>query len=56
MNDVQIIYGDPTNKDLYIEHGVNDGCDYFLALTEDDEINVLSALLSNQLKAKNIKS
>ena len=53
LNDVQIIYGDPTNKDLYIEHGVNDGCDYFLALTEDDEINVLSALLSNQLKAKN---
>ena len=53
LNDAQIIYGEPTNKDLYIEHGVNEECDYFLALTDDDEINVLSALLSNKLKAKN---
>ena len=53
LNDAQIIYGEPTNKDIYIEHGVDEGCDYFLALTEDDEINVLSALLSNKLKAKN---
>lgn len=53
LNDVQIILGEPTNEDLLKDNGVGEECDYFLALTDDDEINVLSALLSNKLKAKN---
>ena len=53
LNDVQIILGEPTNEDLLKDNGVGEECDYFLALTDDDEINVLSALLSNKLKARN---
>ena len=53
LSDVQIILGEPTNEDLLKDNGVGKDCDYFLALTDDDEINVLSALLSNKLKAKN---
>jgi trk system potassium uptake protein len=53
LSDVQIILGEPTNEDLLKDNGVGEDCDYFLALTDDDEINVLSALLSNKLKAKN---
>ena len=53
LSDVQIILGEPTNEDLLKDNGVGEECDYFLALTDDDEINVLSALLSNKLKAKN---
>ena len=53
LSGAEIIFGEPTNKELYTEHGVDGGCDYFLALTENDETNVLSALLSNKLKAKN---
>ena len=53
LSGVEIILGEPTNEDLLVDHGVGVDCDYFLALTDDDEINVLSALLSNKLKAKN---
>jgi Trk K+ transport system NAD-binding subunit len=53
LDGVQIILGESTNKELLKNQGVNEDCDYFLALTNDDENNVLSALLSNNLKAKN---
>ena len=53
LSGVQIILGEPTNENLLKEQGVGTDCDYFLALTDDDEINVLSALLSSKLKAKN---
>jgi trk system potassium uptake protein TrkA len=53
LDGVQIILGESTNEELLKDQGVNEDCDYFLALTDDDENNVLSALLSNNLKAKN---
>ncbi len=53
LDSVQIILGEPTNEQLLSDQGVGKDCDYFLALTGDDEINVLSALLSSKLKAKN---
>ncbi|MEE2701431.1 MAG: NAD-binding protein [Thermodesulfobacteriota bacterium] len=53
LDGVQIILGESTNEELLKDQGVNEDCDYFLALTDDDENNVLSALLSNKLKAKN---
>ena len=53
LDGVQIILGESTNEELLKNQGVNEDCDYFLALTNDDENNVLSALLSNNLKAKN---
>ena len=53
LDGIQIILGEPTNEELLRDQGVGANCDYFLALTDNDEINVLSALLSNKLKAKN---
>tara|TARA_B100000131_G_scaffold249891_1_gene243213 strand:- start:435 stop:1817 length:1383 start_codon:yes stop_codon:yes gene_type:complete len=53
LESVQIILGEPTDEQLLADQGVGKDCDYFLALTSDDEINVLSALLSSKLKARN---
>jgi len=48
---VMVFDGDATNKEMLKEAGVQ-STDYFVALTGDDEKNVLSALLARNLGAK----
>jgi len=51
LHQVRVFIGDATDTDTLKEANV-DSIDYFLALTGDDEKNVLSALLAKNLGAK----
>jgi len=45
------LHGDGTDQDLLKEENIQDA-DYFIAVTDDEEANILSALLAKQLGAK----
>jgi len=45
------LHGDGTDQDLLKEENIRDA-DYFIAVTDDEEENILSALLAKQLGAK----
>ena len=45
------LHGDGTDQDLLKEENIQDA-DYFIAVTDDEEENILSALLAKQLGAK----
>jgi trk system potassium uptake protein TrkA len=47
LPDVLVINGNPTDKDLLKEEGVTE-TDAFLAVTEKEEVNILTALLARQ--------
>ena len=51
LDNVLVFKGDATDADTLKEAGI-DSADYFIALTGDDENNVLSALLARNLGAK----
>jgi trk system potassium uptake protein len=51
LPDVMVFDGDATNKEILKEAGAQ-SADYYVALTGDDEKNVLSALLAKNLGAK----
>ena len=46
-----ILHGDGTSQDLLKEENIQDA-DYLIAVTDDEEANILSALLAKQLGAK----
>jgi trk system potassium uptake protein TrkA len=46
-----VLHGDATDEDLLTDEGVND-VDLFAALTNDDENNIMSALLAKRLGAR----
>ena len=46
-----ILHGDGTSQDLLKEENIQDA-DYFIAVTDDEEANILSALLAKQLGAR----
>jgi trk system potassium uptake protein TrkA len=48
---VLVLNGDATDEDLLADEGVDD-CDLFAALTNDDENNIMSALLAKRLGAR----
>lgn len=48
-----VLHGDATDEDLLIEESVA-SMDLFLALTNDDENNIMSALLAKRLGAKRV--
>lgn len=50
LPDVLVINGSPTDKDLLKEEGVSE-TDAFLAVTEKEEVNILTALLARQYGA-----
>ncbi len=50
LPDVLVINGNPTDKDLLKEEGVTE-TDAFLAVTEKEEVNILTALLARQYGA-----
>lgn len=51
LNKAICLHGDGTSQDLLKEENVKDA-DYFIAVTDDEEANILSALLAKQLGAK----
>ena len=50
-SDVLVLYGDATDEDLLTQEGVQD-TDLFIALTNDDENNIMSSLLAKRLGAR----
>ena len=48
---VLVLNGDATDEDLLTDEGVAE-CDLFIALTNDDENNIMSALLAKRLGAR----
>lgn len=49
--DVLVLYGDATDEDLLTQEGVQDA-DLFVALTNDDENNIMASLLAKRLGAR----
>jgi trk system potassium uptake protein len=50
-SDVLVLHGDATDEDLLAQEGVQDA-DLFVALTNDDENNIMSSLLAKRLGAR----
>jgi trk system potassium uptake protein TrkA len=50
-NRVLVLHGDATDEDLLNEEGVAE-CDLFASLTNDDENNIMSALLAKRMGAR----
>lgn len=53
--DMLVLQGDGTDEELLADENV-DGIDIFLALTSDDEDNILSAMLAKRLGARRVLS
>ncbi len=51
LDKVICLHGDGTSQDLLKEENIQDA-DYFIAVTDDEEANILGALLAKQLGAK----
>ena len=48
-----VLQGNASNRDLLMEEGINEA-DIFLALTNDDEANIMASLLAKQLGARKV--
>ncbi|MBU0499827.1 MAG: Trk system potassium transporter TrkA [Gammaproteobacteria bacterium] len=48
-----VLHGDAADGDLLLEENI-EGTDIFVAVTNDDEVNILSAMLAKQLGAKKV--
>lgn len=55
LNSAMVLYGDAANQEMLINEHIQD-MDVFCALTNDDEANILSAMLAKRLGAKKIMS
>ena len=55
IDDVTIINADSSNEDILLEENI-EHMDVFCALTNDDEANILSAMLAKKLGAKTVIS
>jgi len=51
--DMLVLHGDSTDEDLLEDESVRD-CDFFLALTSDDEDNIMACLLAKRMGAKRV--
>jgi len=52
-SDVLVLNGDATDEDLLLQEGVHE-TDLFLALTNDDENNIMSSLLAKRMGARRV--
>lgn len=55
VNSTVVLNGDAADAGLLLQENI-EGCDVFCAVTEKDEINILSASLAKQLGAKRVMS
>lgn len=53
LNQAVVIQGSATDRDLLLEENI-DQCDAFCAVTDDDEINVMSSLMAKRLGARQV--
>ncbi len=52
-SDVLVLHGDAADEDLMVDENVG-GVDLFMALTNDDEDNIMSAMLAKRLGARRV--
>lgn len=55
LNTAMVLHGDAANQEMLIDENVQE-MDVFCALTNDDEANILSAMLAKRMGAKKIMS
>ncbi len=55
LSSAMVLHGDAANQDMLIEENIQD-MDVFCALTNDDEANILSAMLAKRMGAHKIMS
>ena len=55
LSNALVLFGDAANHDLLVEENVHE-MDVFCALTNDDEANILSAMLAKRMGARKIMS
>ncbi len=55
LNDAIVIHGNSSNEDVLLEENI-EHMDVFCALTNDDEANILSAMMAKKLGAKTVIS
>ena len=55
LSSAMVLYGDAANQDMLIDENIED-MDVFCALTNDDEANILSAMLAKRMGARKIMS
>ena len=55
LNKVTVLTGDAANQEMLINENI-EGMDVFCALTNDDEANILSAMLAKRMGARKIMS
>lgn len=53
LNNTVVLQGSASDRDLLVEENISDA-DIFLALTNDDEANIMSSLLAKRLGAKKV--
>lgn len=51
LPEIMVVQGDGTDIDLLVQEGINE-MDMFIALTDDDETNIVSSLLAKHLEVK----
>lgn len=55
LNDAMVLHGDAANQEMLINENIQE-MDVFCALTNDDEANILSAMLAKRMGARKIMS
>ena len=53
LNSAMVIQGSATDRELLLEENI-DQCDAFCAVTDDDEINVMSSLMAKRLGVRQV--
>jgi trk system potassium uptake protein TrkA len=53
LNTTVVLHGDATDKELLLEENIEQ-CDAFCAVTNDDEVNIMSSLLAKRLGARQV--
>jgi trk system potassium uptake protein TrkA len=53
LNDTVVINGDATDRDLLLEENIEQ-CDVFCAVTNDDEVNIMSSLMAKRLGVRQV--
>ena len=51
VENITVVYGNATDKDLMLRENI-ESADVFCSVTNDDEVNILSAMMAKQLGAK----
>ena len=51
MKDIMVLHGNPTDPDLLVTEGINE-MDAFIAVTDDEESNIISCLMAKHLEVK----